>query len=66
MPKLVSNVGRFALRDNSMIFSNVVNLIDEKDKRLYHLIDENGNEIDAYMGGYIVEDNNERKIPLAF
>ncbi len=61
MPKLVSNVGRFALRDNSMIFSNVVNLVDEKDKRLYHLIDENGNEIDSYMGGYIVEDNSEVK-----
>ena len=59
MPKLVSNVGRFALRDNSMIFSNVVNLVNEKDKRLYHLIDENGNELDSYMGGYIVDDNNE-------
>lgn len=45
MLKLVSNTGRWALRDNSMIFSNVVWLIEEKDTQLYHLIDDNHEEI---------------------
>jgi hypothetical protein len=44
--KLVSEKGRWALRDNSMIFTNIVVLPDEKSKHLYHLIDENRNEIE--------------------
>ena len=45
MCKLVSEVGKWAIKDNSMVFSNVVWLCNEDDKRLYHLIDDEGNEI---------------------
>ena len=45
MYKLVAEDGRWAVRDNSMIFSNVVYLSDEKDAMKYHLIDENREEI---------------------
>ena len=43
--KLVSEIGRWATKDNSMIFSNVVYLVNEGDIKLYHLLDENMNEI---------------------
>ena len=43
--KLVSEVGRWAYKDNSMVFSNVVWLCSIDDKNLYHLIDENGDDI---------------------
>lgn len=55
MLKLVSNHGRFALKDNSMIFSNVVYLVDRDDIKLYHLIDENKDEISKYVDEYLVE-----------
>lgn len=57
MLKLVSEVGRFALKDNSMIFSNVVYLIERDDIRLYHLIEENSlEEIEHYVEKYLVEE----------
>ena len=57
MLKLVSEVGRFALKDNSMIFSNVVYLIERDDTRLYHLIEENSHEeIEHYVEKYLVEE----------
>lgn len=56
MLKLVSEVGRFALKDNSMIFSNVVYLVDEGDIKLYHLINDNDlEEIDKYVDRYLIE-----------
>lgn len=56
MLKLVSEVGRFALKDNSMIFSNVVYLVDEGDIKLYHLINDNDlEEIDKYVDRYLIK-----------
>ena len=53
--KLVSEVGRFALKDNSMIFGNIVWICDHDEKRLYHLIGENNtDEIDKNMDNYLV------------
>lgn len=43
--KLVSEIGRWATKDNSMIFSNVVYLVNYGDIKLYHLVDENLSEI---------------------
>ena len=47
MYKLVSEIdgSRWAVKDNSMIFSNVVWMSTKEDSYRYHLIDENGNEI---------------------
>ena len=56
MLKLVSKEGRFALKDNSMIFSNVVYLVNMDDVRLYHLIDSKGDEITSYVDNFIVEE----------
>ena len=58
MLKLVSNTGRWALRDNTMIFGNVVWLIEEKDAQLYHLIDDNHEEIklENDISDYMVDD----------
>jgi len=57
MLKLVSEKGRFALKDNSMIFSNVVYLIEMDDTRLYHLIqDDSLDEIDYYVEKYLVKE----------
>lgn len=57
MLKLVSEEGRFALKDNSMIFSNVVYLLSEDDTRLYHLIQEDSlEEIDHYVEKYLVKE----------
>lgn len=57
MLKLVSKEGRFALKDNSMIFSNVVYLLNEDDTRLYHLIQEDSlEEIDHYVEKYLVKE----------
>ena len=57
MLKLVSEKGRFALKDNSMIFSNVVYLIEMDDTRLYHLIqDDSLDEIDHYVEKYLVKE----------
>lgn len=56
MLKLVSEEGRFALKDNSMIFSNVVYLIDRNDAKMYHLIDKKGDEITPYVDKFMVEE----------
>ena len=58
MLKLITDKGRWALKDNSMIFCNVVWLIDKKDANLYHLIDDNHEEIktDKNITDYIVDD----------
>lgn len=55
MYKLVSEVGRWALKDNSMIFSNVVWLLNKEEAYKYHLIDENKNDIEVNISDYIVE-----------
>ena len=44
--KLVIDKGHWATKDNDMIFGNVVWLTDEKSVLLYHLIDDNRNEIE--------------------
>lgn len=60
MLKLVSKEGRFALKDNSMIFSNVVYLLNEDDTRLYHLIQEDSlEEIDHYVEKYLLKKESE-------
>ena len=43
--KLVIDKGRWATKDNSMIFGNIVWLCNIDDVNLYHLIDEKYNEI---------------------
>ena len=43
--KLISNNGRWATKDNDMIFGNVVWLCCEDDAMLYHLIGDNNEEI---------------------
>lgn len=56
MLKLVSDKGKWATKDNSMIFSNIVWLCNREDTMLYHLIDEDKNEIklDKDISEYIV------------
>lgn len=56
MYKLVSEVGRWAFKDNSMIFCNVIWLGSENDKHLYHLIDDNKNEIKVDKDKCLVKD----------
>lgn len=51
--KLISEKGHFATKDNSMIFSNIVWLVSEGDSKIYHLIDEDGIEIDKNMDKYL-------------
>jgi hypothetical protein len=43
--KLVIDEGHWATKDNSMIFGNIVWLCCEEDVKLYHLIDDNREEI---------------------
>ena len=43
--KLVIDEGHWATKDNSMIFGNIIWLCSEDDVNLYHLIDDNRNEI---------------------
>ena len=43
--KLVIDKGHWATKNNEMIFSNVVWLTEKKDAYLYHLIDDNNNNI---------------------
>ena len=59
--KLVAEKGHWATRDNSMIFSNVVWLMNEKDALTYHLIDDNHNEIklDKSITDYIVLEDTD-------
>ncbi len=56
--KLVIEDGHWATKNNDMIFGNVVWLIDEKDAYLYHLIDDNHQEIELEypITHYIVND----------
>lgn len=56
MVKLVSDKGRWATKDNSMIFSGVVYLCEKSDVRLYHLIDENKNEIEIDIQDCLIND----------
>ena len=48
MLKLVSDKGRWAIKNNEMIFSNVVWLTDISEMKRYHLIDENNKEIKEF------------------
>lgn len=55
--KLVSDYGRFANKDNSMIFSNVVWLVSKEDSKLYHLISNDSvDEIASDISEFMVED----------
>ena len=54
MWKLVAEEGRWAVCDNSMIFSNVVWIGKRKDYLKWHLIDENRNEIDIDVKSCLV------------
>lgn len=56
MLKLVSEVGKWATKDNSMIFCNVVWLSSKEDAYKYHLIDDDKNEIKVDVDSCIVED----------
>lgn len=38
--RLETDNGRWATKDNDMIFSNIVYLVIEEDYRLYHLVDD--------------------------
>ena len=55
--KLVIDKGNWATKNNEMILSNVVWLCEKKDAYLYHLIDDNKNEIilDKPIIDYIIE-----------
>lgn len=61
MLKLVSKKGRWAKLDNSMIFSNVIYLVDEKDAWTYHLVDDEKNNmpLEGRVTDYIVDDSEE-------
>lgn len=54
--KLVTDNGRFALKDNSMIFCATVWLCSKDDTNMYHLIEENSTvEISKDVKKYLVE-----------
>ena len=57
--KLVTDKGRWATKNNEMIFSNVVWLTEKKDAYLYHLIDDNNDNIilEKPIIDYIIEEN---------
>lgn len=54
---LVTDKGKWALNDNSMVFGNVVYIMDEKEALKYHLVDEDMNPItlDKPIFEYIVD-----------
>lgn len=56
--KLVIDKGHWATKDNDMIFGNIVWLCNETDANLYHLIDDNHEEIklEKPITDYIVFD----------
>ena len=56
MLKLISDHGRWAVRDKSMIFSNViwVSSNDVKEGR-YILLDDNGNNLNVNIADYAME-----------
>lgn len=57
--RLVTENGRWATKDNKMIFCEVVWLCRREDARLYHLVDEKGEniELENPIEDYIVEGN---------
>lgn len=57
--KLFTDKGHWATKNNEMIFSNVVWLTEKKDAYLYHLIDNNKDEIilKKPITDYIIDDN---------
>lgn len=59
--KLVIDKGRWATKDNEMIFGNVVWLTSEKDVALYHLIDDNHNtiELEKPITDYIIYEKTD-------
>lgn len=59
--KLVAEEGRWALRDNSMIFCNVIWILEKNDAYSYHLIDDNCKEIELEkpITDYIVLEEND-------
>lgn len=52
--RLVSEKGRIATKDNSMIFGNIVYLIDENDIKLYHLINNDNDEIQTDISSLLI------------
>lgn len=54
MLRLISNTGRWANNDCSMIFKYVVYLEDENKALKYHLIDDEGNDMHVDVLKYIV------------
>lgn len=56
--KLVIDKGHWATKDNDMIFGNIIWLCDISDINLYHLIDDEYNEIklDKPIEEYIIYD----------
>ena len=52
MVKLVSETGHWALRDNSMIFCNIIWEGSYNDCLKYHLIDDAGNELPFNLGDW--------------
>jgi hypothetical protein len=57
MLKLVSDKGRWAVKDKSMIFSNVIWIEPEDIKKYkYILLDDDGNDLGVRMADYVVDD----------
>ncbi|MDY4183122.1 MAG: hypothetical protein SOX92_02350 [Candidatus Onthovivens sp.] len=54
MLRLISDYGRWANSDCSMIFKYVVYLENENDALKYHLIDDDGNDLHVDVLKYIV------------
>ena len=54
MLRLISDHGRWANSDSSMIFKYVVYLENENDSLKYHLIDDDGNDLHVDVLKYIV------------
>lgn len=54
MLRLVSDYGRWANNDNSMMFRYVVYLEDENDALKYHLIDDDGNDLHVDVSKYLI------------
>ena len=56
MIKLISDKGRWALRDNSMIFGNIIWESSIESCRKYHLIDDDENDLPFDLESCIVSD----------
>ena len=61
--RLVINEGHWAIKDNSMIFGNIVWLCNENDAQLYHLVDDNHQDVklEKPITDYIVYDDREQQ-----